>query len=104
MITDTVTSLQDLVVPAGTVVTGVRFTLTPSATGAVVQHQDVVGAPAVGQSASFNVTDPDTYTLEAQAYDAFGTLLGSPVSASVTISAPQTITVQVPSATSAAVV
>ena len=104
-----ITSLTDLIVPAGTVVAGVRFILTPNAGGASIT-EDVAGPLSIDlanvTTANFAVTDPGDYTITAQALDAAipANLLGTAVSTVVTITGATTITVSVPSALSASVV
>ena len=95
-------ALQDLPgQPSGTVVSGVRVSLVPTAGGQSLVD-NVAQALAVGLSATFDVTTPGDYTATLQALDELGNAFG-PVTTtnSVTIAAPTTVTVQVPAAASA---
>ena len=91
----TITTLIDLVVPAGTSIASTQFTLTPAAGGQSLVD-NVPGASAVGASATFTVTAPGDYTVSVQALDAAGNPLGTPSTATANIPVPTTITIQVP--------
>jgi hypothetical protein len=83
--------------PAGTVVDHILCTLTGAATPAVSQSV----APLTATVTFPNVA-ADTYTVTAQAIDATGAPLGTAVSTTLVVTAPATISLNLPSAVTAA--
>lgn len=83
--------------PAGTVVDHILCTLTGSTTPAISQSV----APLTA-SVTFPNVPADSYTVTAQAMDATGAPLGTAVSTTITITAPATISLNLPSAVTAA--
>ena len=77
---------------AGTVVSGALFTVTDS-TGAVIASQALA---ALATSVDVAFPAAGTYTLSAQAVDAAGDHIGPAATASYTVAAAATVTVQIP--------
>ena len=81
----------------GTVVDHVVCTITGAVTPAVSQSVAPLTASVV-----FSNVPADTYTLSVQAVDAAGNLLGTAVTGTFVITAPANISLNLPSAVSAA--
>ncbi len=84
--------------PSGTTVAGVLFTATDS-TGAVIATQALA---ALATEASVTFPAPGVYTLSAQAVDSAGNHIGPAATVPYTVSAPTTVTVQIPTSIVAA--
>lgn len=82
-----VTAIQEF--PAGTTSGGIKISISD---GTNEQHQVITAAP---YDATFTSLAPGAYTVVAQAEDASGALLGSPVTDTFIISQPVNIDVPV---------
>jgi len=82
--------------PPGSVVDHIAVTATGSAPGNTTPVSQSV-APGTA-SVTFASLTPDTYTITAQAFPASGAGYGTPVSASITITAVSDISLSLPSA------
>jgi len=100
-----ISALADLIVTADTKLQAVIFTCTPAAGGATQRVAiDATNGVTPGMQAQFVVTDPGVYELSAQALSVAEALLGNPANTTVTVTAPATITIQVPGAITATAV
>ena len=84
--------------PVGTSVSAVQASITGSASGAVPVVQTL---PEGSTSFQFANVAADTYTYSVQALDENNNPLGSPITGSFTVTAPVTVTLQVPVAVTA---